>query len=637
MRSRLLTAVILVFIMAIGFALRYDICSRSLGNGYNIFDNISAFHYYFAYLVAKGERIPVVSYKAQYPEGIYVFRRLSIFMEYFTGLAYRAFKRLGVDFNTFVGHAVRFLGVLPAVIVYHLSGALTKRKAPALFSSLFYVVTPAALKRSAGLGFLRENFALPFIFAHILFLVLADRKGKSKSNVYLTFSGITLFVALASWHFTQFYLAAFFLFLALRRLSSYGSIDKRSYLVCLLTSFAAGLVIPYLEANRFVLSWPMILGYSIAPLFLTDERTKRSRRGFGILRRRSFLKSKKVTLFFTSLLIFLALTALLFFLTDHFITYAHVYSLGIDAVRFLGIKPDIPGLISSDSRMLWGASHGSPSGEEVVSLFLPLFILTLPLILYGLTVRITKGQGRGEYGYGYQLVFFFMILFGILYLFVSRLSVFVVFFLSLFAGAIAAMQRRRLLRIAAYLLVVSAIFFEIHRMNHATIYTEDKLATFEFLDWVRKNTDENAVFLAPPRYSPEILAYTGRPINLHAKLESSQIRQKTIEWAESLFTESEVPLYDICRRWSTDYVVFVRGTYTARGKNSWRYITDNLDADKEAIGYILEKGCEERSVFSFNSGGAAHKGKISRKSGKANLEHFSLVFDNGTYKVYSVI
>jgi len=135
-RTNVSIAITLSFILILGFFVRLNIYKRNTFTS-TPFTNINAFHYYFAHLIAKGEKIPEISYKAQYPEGIYVFRTTSIFMEYVVGFLYRFFNRCNIPFDEFVRNFVRVFGVIPAIIVYFLTKSITRNRIASLASSLF--------------------------------------------------------------------------------------------------------------------------------------------------------------------------------------------------------------------------------------------------------------------------------------------------------------------------------------------------------------------------------------------------------------------------------------------------------------------------------------------------------------------
>ena len=615
------------------------------------FTNVNAFHYYFAKEIAEGRRIKTRETRMQYPEGIEVFRKTSIFMEYIAGYLYRWVNRFfNISFDDFVRHFVRIISSLTIFVIYLITYEIYKSRLAGLVSSLFYSVSLPAITRSAGFGFLRENFTLPVIFLQFLFFMLAigraNKETSEENNKWLSMSlisGVLMFIALASWHFSPFYLVVIEGFILLRLIFTKGNPDGllKVFSMLLAFCFAAGILIPYLAANRFIISYPMLIGYAIIGGWFLNRVSLRGRSPWqsNLRYAGSFLITFLVLIILTSP-----------YQKDNEV-YSHVYSLGIYQLKYLGMNPTDPSRVPFDAKLLWEASHGAPKMADALYAFTVPFLVALVPIFFMIKKIIRKGWDE-KIG----LLIYFLITSFILYLFINRLMVFLAFFLSIFAGGLICRTgfpsartgvpptgstgvppvTKQWTRVVSISFVIVALLTETAKASIGTIDVREGLYTLDVLGWLSKNTKMEDVILAPPRSSPEILAYTGRPVVLHAKLESKDIRDKTRIWAESFFVKDEGKLYGLCKEWGVKYFVYPIGTYSNTGPSSWSYITNNGNKDTDTVGYKLELIGDSQTGFGFEFGGNRYTGEIRGTTNPSDLKHFILVYRNRYFNIYEV-
>src|SRR3990167_6201827 len=110
--------VLLILIFFFAIFIKVTMYENSRKGAFIPFTNVNAFHYYFAKEIAEGRRLKARETRIQYPEGIEVFRKTSIFMEYVTGYLYRGLNRfLNISFDDFTRHFVRIWTSLPLFFV----------------------------------------------------------------------------------------------------------------------------------------------------------------------------------------------------------------------------------------------------------------------------------------------------------------------------------------------------------------------------------------------------------------------------------------------------------------------------------------------------------------------------------------
>jgi len=128
-------------------------------------------------MIAQGEAIPALDTQIQFPEGLSIRRYITPMMEHVMGRIYR------VGFEDMAPHMfiVRFQICFTALSVFavFLAAKFTWRfSVVGLLCAFIYAILPAAVMRTAGGNYIREDFALPFIFlsfAGWMFCMRCDR------------------------------------------------------------------------------------------------------------------------------------------------------------------------------------------------------------------------------------------------------------------------------------------------------------------------------------------------------------------------------------------------------------------------------------------------------------------------------
>ncbi len=515
----------------------------------------SASHYYYAKRIHSGAGVPYLDKTIQRPEGLKVFQKTSIFMEYAVVWLYNtAFSKLtGWDFHAFTRFTMPFFYMFSIFAVFIAAWALTQNLTPSFTACALLVFSRGAIERSTGFEFLSENFSLPFIFLHFSLVTAASRHAQ-KSSLLFFLSGIALSISLCSWKITQFYLAVFCVFLALWFLFSSDmqtpqKCARFTLLFCILSGFAA----PYLREGKFLITPPLLLLYFLCFSPLASAH----------------LSGKSNRILF--LLSFSCLAVVIYhtLLPSHFRTamYSHVYGMLYYKIKFLLQKPADAALLPPDVRAFWVPPFLSPTFKEMLNAF-PVLI---PLSVAGCAYHLRQAA-RGKISREALLLVFFTLVFILFYIFFSRMRAFLAFFLCLssafFLHQITGSRKRLLAALCMLILGIEAAHSL--RMSQSPLtrylsgndralapvkiiaYHENKL-----LDAVRKHTRPGDVILTRWALSPTLHAYEQRNIVLHAFFESPDIREKNQMFNESLFAGVEA-LHKKCKTWNATILILAR-------------------------------------------------------------------------------
>lgn len=570
--------VLVIATAAIGgglIALRYNTFTRSWSadpSELGFFWTENAFHFRHFQMVAEGLQIPDRDIRIQHPEGLDVKRYITPVMEKVSGWIYWNFF-FGKGPERFILWYTFVISILtlPAMVVAvrHCGKSIPI----ALLCAILYGLAPASYYRAVGEGFLREHFALPFIFlSFALFLGCFKKDHLALAAA----SAVTFAVALASWHVSQLYLTMFMVGCGVVFVATGGkSFPKKSLLVfCAVTAFLS-VTMPVLRAKLLLFSPALMLGYGIVLCaFLVDkgDTTRRSR------------------------LIWLAVLAA--FVVAGFAihamvgTYSHVYALLFDKIRFMGRLPTDPNALSFESRLMWTSSFISPGGKNVAILLQGTLIAGAVGMVVGVGRVFSRTISPME-----LLILFMAAAAFVLFLLIDRMSVFTVFFVTL-AGAVACDLGDKKLRIAAMagLLVMSVAQLAFHRRLEFRPTRPDIESLRTLYLSVSNFTSPNSAFLTTFQLGPGLAAYTGRPVVLHSKFESEAIRNKVGKFYSAFF-QDEASLHQECMRLGIDFVIYEPAIALLRGRGSVRYIAGLPPLSTSSAAYLFHFAPEQLKYF----------------------------------------
>jgi tetratricopeptide (TPR) repeat protein len=573
-------------------------------------------------MIGHGEPIPRVDYEIQHPEGLEVRNLILLLEENVAGHLYRPFVGY-VSFDRFLVLFIAAFSSLAVVPVFLFSGTVWRSPYAGLFAAAFYTVSLPSFDRVTK-SYLREEFALPFVFLFLFFFFRSLSADHKRSFWFAILSGLSLFIALSSWHLTQFFLLLFTLFVVIsyllgRHAEAAAHSDHRlilSFGVVVGFSLLAGVVNQPLRHKLFLISYSMLLAYAV---LLTSF----------LLRLIGWRKSCKLRLPVLAVFLVLLVVATLPF-AQHLSEYSHVYGLVLAKIRFFGIKPADPALLSADVRTLWMGPFNSPTPYSTALAFsIPLLIAIRPF------ARLMRRWWRRETSLGEDSLIYFAIVCLPLYMMVRRLSVFLIFFAAALAGywgktLCARFRDRFRLQAYSFSVVLSAVFLlQLHtawNFERGTYFTKlcQRLPNtpehptlildrnrWQIFEWIERETQPDAVFLARFPLSSMILAYANRPVVLPTVFELRSVRERVLECTDALYANEE-ELYRLCRKYDVDYILFDATLLLDDYPYGSRYMTDNLSLPANSAVYSLHFTPEK-------------------------LEHFRLVYQTDYFRVYQAL
>ena len=595
---RLVVYVALVGVYVLGVALRWGIvgCLRDF-YGDLPYTLESALLFRYADMIAKGERLPRLDKRAQYPEGLEVERKLSLGKDIAAAGAYRALGRPG-PFREFVRRfdAAWFcVGIFAVFLVVREMGG---GELGGLMAAALYAISVPSVIRSTGLEFSRENFSLPLIFLHVWLMLRAWRRERlSLSGVA---AGIVLALAAATWDATQLYVLLVGVFAGLLLLfgkSGYRFI--RGFLPGVACLAAAAIAVPYLREHGFMFSGGMVLWYSLTAAWL-------ARAAAG---ERSALLPKVVLVAALACLTLLAGS-----LTTYPETYSHFPSLFLAKLKHLNVKPLDPAKLSYEARILWTPALHSATSKFLerypISDFEVLFALgAMPFVLL---VRSLLKRSAGE---GERALVFWLVVFLVLYVLFVRMEVFLAFFVCCLIGLgvryALTLFRRKGARAAAFgvwaglvllgLIAEKDSYSSFEKIYRAADTGSPYAANKKLVGWLRENTEKDSVVLANFTLEPTIFADAERAIVLHPKFESKDMRLKVKEYLEALFSETEKDFHDFCIKNGVNYYVLHPGVFSGPTSPDWiyshRYMVDRAERRPEYATLAMQYNPDRLQYF----------------------------------------
>ena len=593
---RLLLAVVLV--LAVQLKLRHSLASPRFhpadDTGY--FRAESAFQYRYAKMLALGQELPEVDLDAQFPEGVRVAQELTLGMERATAATFRLLPTRPEAFHIFVLLWVALVSSLSIWALY-LCGLRLGRAPPLAFAAAAaYGLSWASLSHLIGsYGF--QAFALPLIHLSLAAWWGALDPKEPRRPAHAWACGALLAAALASRHFSRFYLASFILacaWAAWRRRKDplEGALLREALGPVLACAAAAAVLVSCLRESGLLLSPTLILGAGLYAALRWPNRAP-------------------LTLFGT-----LGGLALSLKLGPDAGSYAHVYGLLFEKLRHGLIKPADPSVLGQDARLLWTGPFNSPDLGLALFSLLPLALVLLP------RAAAWRAAESDEASVSRDTCDALTVLYAAGTLLVARLLPFFAFFLCL--SAMIGLKTRKRLAFWVFLAIAALegakswspgarwnVFMRLSAPFSSSVEQPTALFGSErtVIEWLRRY-GAGAPVLSNYGVSASLLAYAQTPVLLQPKFESAAIRAKTAAFLKALYGDEE-SLFRFCSEHGARLFVYTTDDILDLSSDGPRYASGSLRLSSESPALLFHFRPEA-------------------------LRHFRLLYENRDFRVFGV-
>ncbi len=558
---------------------------HNFGDG-KLYYSDAALRFHYAEMYNQGKKIPTIDKQVLYPEGLRVRTLIHLTLDWIIGNSHRIlFPK--IPFTDYVKYFVSIFSSLSILLVFLLGKAIWQRKESGLIAAIFYAIGIASFWRITG-NYLREEFALPFIFAS-LYLFTKTIRNNSRNrhqNLFLIFSGLSLAIALISWHLTQFFFSVFALFLIFFFIFNNEPIKTQLFKklwLFLIFPIIAGIIWEPIRSKYFIISFPVVISSWLCFISIV----------FSEHNLNSFIKR-----ILSALSIIPIYVIIMYIFPKYFTEYGHVFETIIAKIIHLGKKPANPATLSFDARSIWIGPFVSPGPFSIYFSMLVPFILAIIGWLGSLKRNFFK-----RFDYNRLLLSFFIIAFTTLYLLVIRLEVFLFFFLAVAIGGILnlILNKIRLWRLLLLILIAGFLIESYKTLNYSKLFERYYLklskewltkptaygTDWESLtNWIKDNTKPDDAILADVDISAMLLAYIGRPIIIEPIYENAITRQRVKECL-SVFYQNESDFLKLIKEYQVNYIVYQQDFLLDNSKESNRYLTDNMKVNKSSVAYLM--------------------------------------------------
>lgn len=424
-------------------------------------------------------------------------------------------------------------------IAYELTGKVRWASAAALLWAAMLVDY-----RTLGFVLIREDFAFPWLAAH---LWLALRAARVQSWTSIALAGLTLLAAAATWHAAVFVLlieAACVLAWTLR--SGDNPLGKPRAWLALALPIALSLAVPVLRAKHFAFAAPMAI--FVALIYA------------GQVQRRAALSRSKALLHLLAALIVLATASALLSraLGGGAQDYGHVASLLWAKLTHLGQPPSDPRELDFGARLLWQGPFRTADPRTFTHLATAGVLATLAAPwIHGATWLRGRGDARVAVALAFTLAAALAT-----WLVERTAPLFGLASAALFAVVLDALRSRQTAFAIALIACVGHGVQQVYMHGtHAISWYQlpPRAAESEHLvQWLARNVPDGEAVASDYSTSATILAFARRPILNQPKYETRRSRDKIEEFCRAFYAGSAAELAGYLERQRCRWLVINR-------------------------------------------------------------------------------
>ena len=495
-------------------------------------------------MVVQDGAVPWWDHAVQVPEGMEVYRETPLLMEYTIGWLYRGIAALvpALSLQAFIVLFKICFASTSVIAVYLLHRLLHGPVLGAMLAAAFYACCWGFYGRVVSVEFyLLEHFALPFLFFAVYFFMRALQRDQVRDTLV---GGVLMALALASWQLPQFFLLLLTGLVCVQWIlhQSLAMRFLRHFFLFLAPPVAGGLFYPHIQ--HLAVSPLVLLAIALLATLWLTQRVRMAWR--------------------PRVLCLLVVFSLLFAAThgQRSDDYTHVFTLLLDKLRYLGVKPADPSHLPFETRVYWTAGYHTSTLYDMVSGFGVLLLAAFAPLRQALCGYPRLDTPR-------QLLVTLTLACCVLYGLMTRMAPFATFFLVLFISPAVVQQRLYTTALVLLLLLDGVAYLGPSTSVVCRPYPA------RFADLVERYTEPNSVILAEFYHAPTFLTYQGRRIPLHAIFENTAFRQKVKEYYIAL-AGTEEEFHRFATRVGAHYFLFEPDMYFDTGPESLRYFTDTL-------------------------------------------------------------